>query len=956
MRIRRKFKGSKFLQKRELENYAIGGVTTDPPVKGKKPTNGVPYSDEYMQNNIAAEVPENNDNMFLQNQNPVMPPIVNSALPITPGVYRKGEVTPEGSEGTYSNEYLTNYTGGNEAVSPQEGVVPATNGSGVTVGKEVNKGVGTPEELQFGDMDEEFLDEKISDIDDFTKERKLENDVKLAGVDRALDNEINNRYNEDMAEVKKPEKPKPDSTIFNPYAGVDLGTAANIFGQNIGKGGDAGTAAASGFKLVAGLGRNITSGMGRANRNAEAMEEYNAELRRAKTGDSIALGADGGVFGDDLNYLLEGIDLPKKEDGGEVLAKELTGNYASGTNEGDENVELEVNEYLEEPGGTPKKVEGKTHEQGGEKMNLPGDTEVLSDNLTLKSDQIKGVTAEYGIKLSAKDTYAKALDKYNKKIGLTELVEEEVEVIEGIKKQKEAMAEQGADEATLNINLEFLSSKLKDITEEKAKLESMSSNAFSKLFEMQEASKPKTEREQVAFEVGGKVYAKDQILEIARNFGVSEDKAIAIVKQMSEEGVSKAEDGMKVDGDRRNDLLRQARMLGYEGDLSPENVEENIGKIQAFLVEKNPQVVIDYFKNGTAITAKGVDILKENNPEIFKELGIDLNTNSAKLTEEQRQAVQTLAMDKEVVGDDFWLDQFQDGKWEYRFPQTPLSPVAPKEIVELKAKLGTSGIASSDLGTQKLENNTKQEPKTPYEEEFVKEEDESVANKGNHLFLPDNSLLPPQGMQMPVRQELNLGRLDAERFTPDQRLQELNRAVDAAMSQIENLPSGQKEAAIMQLNSNKQAQADKIIQTTQEANNQIATKEDMFNIKQGDREAEANINLTNAYEGKVFGAMANTEDDFRRYYNTGQERQAQNYNLINSINLMNQTSENFKFGNEGVSFEEGATKDAIDMFKENNFKKAIQVSRAAVTDEEETEKKKKKVTKKRRGGRVRRKY
>jgi hypothetical protein len=182
-----------------------------------------------------------------------------------------------------------------------------------------------------------------------------------------------------------------------------------------------------------------------------------------------------------------------------------------------------------------------------------------------------------------------------------------------------------------------------------------------------------------------------------------------------------------------------------------------------------------------------------------------------------------------------------------------------------------------------------------------------------------------------MKQTVRFGRLDAERLSPDQRLSELNRGVDAAMAQLDNLPSGQKEAAVMQLQANKQAQADKIIQGTNAGNNQISQNEDMFNIRQGDREVITNTQLTGNFQDKVFGALANTEDDFRRYFNTGQERNIKNFNTINSINLLNQASENYDFGNNGVSFTGGSDLTATDIENRVRYSRAVGASNPTKT-------------------------
>lgn len=853
-----------------------------------------------------------------------------------------------------------------------------------------------------------------------------------------------------------------DNQSFNPYAGVDIPTAAYIFGESIGKDGDPLTAVASGLKVVAGLGRNITSGIGNANRNAHQLKEVREKRRESKIGLPTALGADGGTihrdltalydkvqfpsmdkggttgidkdkkiktravtreeaeansyknspdspftadgimmlgfvneevntetpkinYGkykglnyfkesrsgervvleptsnnirnaqghkDSLKYLQElnpGIDFatgssngyvatgerPKMKDGGSTQGKIIAGSLVEGTNNGNENVELEDKEFLQKPGDTPKQVVGKTHEESdengtGEKMNLPGGTDVLSDNLTLTKMQVKQLKEDYGITVNTKDTYAKALEKYNKKIGLAKLIDEEAEVIDGIKSQKESMAEQGADEATLNINLEFLSSKLKDLTDEKLELEKVSSQAFSEMFKLQEESKPKSERSgiQTEFSIGGKVYSEGQILEIATKFGVDKSKAISIVKQM--------EDGGNIDPGKK---VTKAQ--------AEENVAKGIwedlggGKYRKVGTPGIEYSITELTEEGQAGTPDTV-VMKERKLGSYKNAWVNGKVD--------KQLYPTF--DKFVeAAEEYWAKNNDKGRSKVVEEIVKGKPGTDDVFEEIKTEI--EGTPDEFFFTEEAEGDS---GKSVSNEEVQNEnsiEGDKLVDDGKGGFssflLPENMPLTPQGLQMPAKQQVRFGRLDAERLSPEQRLAELNRGVDAAMSQLDKLPSGQREAAVMQLQANKQAQTDKIIQETNAGNNQISQNEDMFNIRQGDREEITNTQLTTDYEGKVFGALANTEDDFRRFFNTSQERNIQNFNTINSLNLLNQSSDNFNYGNNGVEFTGGANMSAEDYWNVNNFKNAVanSSSRSKVTKKTKTAK---------RGGRIKRKY
>lgn len=221
------------------------------------------------------------------------------------------------------------------------------------------------------------------------------------------------------------------------------------------------------------------------------------------------------------------------EEGGDVGEALMTGNYRTGEI-GEANVEVEENEYLLTPEGELTKVLGKKHEQGGEKMNLPEGTRIVSDHLKL-GQNAKVLKDDFDVKVSPKDTYAKAIDKFYEKSGLKDIIDEEQEVIASIKEQKEKMAEDSRDSSTRNINLEFLSSKIQELNEAKKPLIEAAKVFFDKTYELQEASKTPKKKEEV-FKIGGKVYNSDQIIKWGKEFNVDPAKAVEIVRKMKNGG------------------------------------------------------------------------------------------------------------------------------------------------------------------------------------------------------------------------------------------------------------------------------------------------------------------------------------------------------------------------------------------------------------------------------------
>jgi hypothetical protein len=780
------------------------------------------------------------------------------------------------------------------------------------------------------------LENRGAEAEAFSKEltaQQNKDDANLqAEVEAKQNKELDASIDKGIEDGLLPVATQDESKLFNPYAGVDIPTAAYIAGENWGKGGNKVTAAAATGKFLLGSARNFFSGMGNANRNAQQTKEYNEELARAKRSNFTAIGRDGGVIQSDIDDILNGIDLPMMEEGGEVDIDLLTGSYAKGTNMGDENVELEDGEYLQEPDGTPKKVEGKSHEESdedgtGEKMNLPDGTEVISNNLKPNKEQRKSIAAEYGIKVRAKDTYANTLEKYHKKIGLYDLIEEEEDIIKEIKNQKEKMAEKGVDEATSNINLEFLSSKLKDIGDEKVELEKMAQEAFNTIFKLQEDSKPKEDTmEQEEFEIGGKVYSKDQIISVANKYGLSEDKAMDIIKKMKPGGtIGDPEKGTKVS-------VTVAKKKVANGEW------ERVG-------------VGRYIKRG------------EPGTEFVTREGIARLDSYKKAWEEEGRVDKSkypTYNDFVTAAEEYWESRPRTKTTKGTTPGTPdelfytelkaldVKPIGVKMIETPPDEINLDYIPSWERET---EDGTK--PAKPIEDV---EKDKKKKGASNALLLPENMPLPPQGLQMPTRFTRRYGRMDLQAVSPDQKLAEVDRAFDVVSEQIQNLPSGQKEAALLKLAANTQNKKDEIINAYNVQENQLNQSEEAFNIRQGDREEDARVVDASRFQDQASAAMANTEDDFRRFFNTVQERNTQNFNTINSLNLLNQAYDNFDFGNQGVDFT-GGTGSLEEMFASGQFDQAVRTSLNAMRTEKTKEAKAKAKAKKgRRGGRIKRKY
>lgn len=205
------------------------------------------------------------------------------------------------------------------------------------------------------------------------------------------------------------------------------------------------------------------------------------------------------------------IEIPKDvfekmflQQGGERKAahKELTGQVLNPLPENsavEPNAEIEVHEFVKTQDGV-KKALGEPHEKGGTPVKLEDGDRVLSDYLKVGGDFSKAISKEYDINVKASDTYAKALDKYLKKIGHSEATQEMEDYIAKLDKQKQTVK----DDTTLALNQEVLMEEIKEYGTKLEELEPVKAKMFDLLFTAQEATK-EVQPEDNVMQTGGTI-------------------------------------------------------------------------------------------------------------------------------------------------------------------------------------------------------------------------------------------------------------------------------------------------------------------------------------------------------------------------------------------------------------------------------------------------------------------
>jgi hypothetical protein len=200
-------------------------------------------------------------------------------------------------------------------------------------------------------------------------------------------------------------------------------------------------------------------------------------------------------------FNIKDIKVTSKEE--KHIPQLLTGEYTMGIPKDSDipkNAEIEGDEYIKYPEGDIQKAVGPDHEKGGIDMAIPEGTEVISKTTKLTKEDVKKINSLYDIDVSTKDSYASAIDKYTKIIGLKKLNDEQADIIEQLKKQ---MEKKDVSKDTKTINTDYLSNKIYDTEAKKAPLEAKRKEFFDLAFKLQEDKKPKSESANESFKYGG---------------------------------------------------------------------------------------------------------------------------------------------------------------------------------------------------------------------------------------------------------------------------------------------------------------------------------------------------------------------------------------------------------------------------------------------------------------------
>ena len=617
--------------------------------------------------------------------------------------------------------------------------------------------------------------------------------------------------------------------------------------------------------------------------------------------------------------------------------EDLTGQYIHPLPkqmEEEANAEIEVDEYVATQ-GVVKKAKGDTHEEGGTPVILNGGDKVLSDHLKVDKELAKKLSEQYNIKVTPFDTYAKVLDKYLKKIGHTEAVEEVEDYIKKLDLQKETVK----DKSTLALNSEYLMDEINEENNKVQELEPQKNEMFELLYSQQEASK-ETEEKTNKMQNGG------MIQDLMQKYNITPER----VKEMFQDGGEPKIDkfGKPIPNlDKFQPAITMGKMAGTNRQYTPE--------------EK--QAILKYYSTGVP-DKKSFEKLKndlDNNTLVFneallKQLQTNKNIPLQKQSEVERGLYGTQVPSevqdyrfadefKRITGRDF-TGSVEDSKLWYETIVPALekegvkydaSPVTGKGTTlfgnryagmpefkkQMKAKqdydldvsiyrksdpkeqqmiADSLGIDKSVLDAEtskittgyinfKSENNTPTETptppsSTPLPASTPEAQAEEEKRRMGLLLMPERMYQNPSFLA-PMKFSPTIYTGERVEISPEQQLMEINRQQQATKEQLAQMPDAQRAATLASMDANLATASSKAISEAERYNAQAREKESYENAEVKTRQSLADNQSAAQYQQLMGRELAGFDANMQAQNNMRFQDQFSKWGYVNQINRQN---------------------------------------------------------------------
>jgi hypothetical protein len=282
-----------------------------------------------------------------------------------------------------------------------------------------------------------------------------------------------------------------------------------LFSKALGTAGIAGKVAGLGQQVLAGLSSGKEANRLQAERMRRMNERNNNLTNLAANqnqGQRIGSFQEGGNVKPSLWQTIQSKrqGVPKMQEGGDVTEAVINNEITQEVNPLElqqqpqaqtKEIEVEKGEYLKDPNNNIVKVEDKSengHDKGGVRIEAEGGTKVLSNFLkldALSKKELKELSEKLKVKLSGKETYAKAMDKFMNKIGVNEKREEQEKLAKELERVDKEQGNRDKDITTKEMNTLLVGNKMQKIEEDISETQGQQKEGFDEIYDAQELAK-----------------------------------------------------------------------------------------------------------------------------------------------------------------------------------------------------------------------------------------------------------------------------------------------------------------------------------------------------------------------------------------------------------------------------------------------------------------------------------
>ena len=626
--------------------------------------------------------------------------------------------------------------------------------------------------------------------------------------------------------------------------------------------------------------------------------------------------------------------VPMMKEGGLTNADLLTGNYA--VESSNPNVEVEHGEHTKNAQtGQVQEVVGKKHVDGGEKVNLPNKSKVLSDYTKIGAQNSKIFGEMFDIKVKAADTFAKVLDRYNSKIGVKKLEEEEKELLDKLEKNSKT----SMDKTTKGINEDFLSQEIAQVNKKKESLNKLKSQAFETIFNEQEKIPKKGDGNQVLDKAGNPIkqmggYKEDdnyyqeggqpqgggvdpqqvaqalqqgadpnQIVQQLVEAGVSQEEAVGMVQQIVQQLQEQPQ--MRYGG-----LTEQLPIHQTKGIVTVPTEEETTynfptqykPQIEGFDVTGSSPVTADALKDVEWMQhyQKGQGYGKQ-----MADIDKTIDTHKWYFTDdEKKKAFREAAASQNSKG---VVKDFQNAYNQEAIKRGKAAGLNDEQISKLIGDYGFTGTGVQQLddkfgaftSTRPLFDLSKVEPKpttepTPEAGTVPRDVVKNIVSTEGMPYM-----MPPSAPIAPYLQQVDLSRLESRKGSVENQLQASENARQAAYEATKGLPPAQAAAMMANYLSTSGQQDVQGIAQQEVADIADRVRTEQYNAGQLDKEKLLNEQLKKQYEREAFGTLNVNEQNWRNYYDASEANRQALSDKIERRNIMNLGLTNYQLNGDG---------------------------------------------------------